>query len=86
MFMSCHQTTGQNHHIKAANRSFEKVAKFKYLGTMLKNQNCIDEETKNRLNSENACCHAVQNILSSLLISKNLKIKIYKTTIVPVVL
>ena len=36
--------------------------------------------------SENACYHSVQNILSSSLLSKNLKIKIYRTIILPVVL
>ena len=34
----------------------------------------------------NACYHAVQNLLSSSLLSKNLKIKIYRIIILPVVL
>jgi hypothetical protein len=38
------------------------------------------------LNSGNACYHSVQNLLSSRLLSKNLKIRIYKTIILPVVL
>jgi hypothetical protein len=46
----------------------------------------IQEEIKRRLNSGNACYHSVQNLLSSHLLSKNLKIKIYKTIILPVVL
>ena len=33
----------------------------------------------------NACYHSVQNLLSSRLLSKNLKIKIYRTIILPVV-
>jgi hypothetical protein len=44
------------------------------------------DEIKNRLNLENACYYSVQNLLSSRLISKNLKIKIYKTVILSVVL
>jgi hypothetical protein len=52
MFMSRHQTTGQNHYIKVANESFENVAKLKYLGTTLTNQNLIYKEIKGRLNSE----------------------------------
>ena len=59
---------------------------FKYLGTTLTNQNSIAEEIKSRLRSENACCYSVQKILSSGLLSKYLKIKIYRTIILPVVL
>ena len=58
----------------------------KYLGTTLANQNSIQEEIKSRLKSGNACYHSVQNILSSRLLSRNLKIKIYRTIILPVVL
>jgi len=39
-----------------------------------------------RLKSGNACYHSVQNLLSSSLLSKNLKIKIYRTIILPVAL
>jgi hypothetical protein len=56
------------------------------LGTTPTNQNGFHDETKSRLNSGNACYYSIQNLLSSLLISKNLKIKIYKTVILPVVL
>jgi hypothetical protein len=49
-------------------------------------QNLIQEEIKRRVNSGNACYHSVQNLLSSLLLSKKLKIRIYKTIILPVVL
>jgi hypothetical protein len=59
---------------------------FEYLGTTLTDQNSIQEEIKSRLKLGNACCHSVQNLLSSSLLSKNLKIKIYRTIIWPVVL
>jgi hypothetical protein len=46
----------------------------------------IQEEIKRRMNSGNACYHSVQNLLSSRLLSKNVKVRIYKTIILPVVL
>jgi hypothetical protein len=66
MIMSCHPNSGQNQNIKIANESFENVAKFKYLGTTLTNQNEIYDEMKSSLNSGNACYYSVQNILSSV--------------------
>jgi hypothetical protein len=52
----------------------------------LTNQNDIHYEIKSKLNSGDACYYSVQHLLSSYLISKNLKVKIYKTVILPVVL
>jgi len=40
-------------------------------------RNAIQEEIKSRLRSGNACYYSVQNLFSSRLLSKNLKIKIY---------
>jgi hypothetical protein len=62
MLMS-HKKAGQKHGIKIVNRSFEGIAKFKYLGTTLTDQNCIWEELKSRLNSGNACYHLVQSLV-----------------------
>jgi len=74
MVISGDQNAGRCHNIKTDNSSFEGVEEFQYLGTTLTNENSIQEEIKNRLNSGNACYHSVQNPLSSSLLSKNLKI------------
>ena len=73
-------------HIKIGSNSYEKVKTFKYLGFLLTNQNSIQEEIKCRLKAGNPCYYSVQTPLSSRLLSKNLKIKIYKTIILPVVI
>jgi ribosomal protein S2 len=79
MLLSRHQNAGQSHDIKIANKCFDNVAKFRYLGTTITNQNLIQEGIKRRLNSDNACYHSAQNLLSSLLLSKSVKIRIYKS-------
>ena len=86
MVMSRDQNAGRTHSMKTDSSSFERADEFKYLGTTLTNQNSIQEEIKSRLKSGNACCHLVQNLLSSSLLSKNIKIKIYRTIILPIVL
>jgi hypothetical protein len=83
---SRHQNASQIQYIKIANRSFENVSQFKYFRTTVTNQNLIQEEIKRRFNYGNACYHSVQSLLSSRLLSKNLKMRIYKTIILPVIL
>jgi len=85
MVMSRDQNAGRIQSVRIDNNTFERVENFKYLGTTLTNKNSIAEEI-NRLRSGNACYHSVQNLLLSRLLSKNLKIKIYRTIILPVFL
>jgi hypothetical protein len=85
MLMSRSQKTGQKHSIKIAHRFFEDIAKFKYIGTTLTDQNCAHKEVNSTLNSGNACYHSVKSSLSRLL-STNFKVNMYKTIILPVVL
>ena len=86
MVKSRDQNAGRSHNIKIDNSSFERVEVFKYLGTTLTDQNPIQKEIKSRLKLGNAFYHSVQNLLSSSLLHKNLKIVIYRTTILPIVL
>jgi hypothetical protein len=76
MLLFRHQNGRQSNAMKTGNRCFENVAQFRYLGTTIKNQNLIQEEIKRRLNSGIACHHSVQNLLSSRLLSQNVKVKI----------
>ena len=83
MIMSRDQNTGHSHSMKIDNSTFERVEDLKYLGATLTYKNSIQEEIKSRLKSENAGYNSVQNLLSSSLLRKNLKIKIYRTIILP---
>ena len=73
-------------YFKIDDKSFERVEQFIYLGTTLAYKYSIQEKIKSRLKSGNDCCHSVQNLLSSSLLSKRIKIKIYRTRILPLVL
>ena len=84
--MSRDQNAGRSHSIKNDSSSFEMAEEFKCSGTTLTNQNSIQEEIKSKLKSGNASYHSVQNLSSSSLLSKNIKITIYRTIILPVVL
>jgi len=86
MDMSSEQNASQNYNIQIDNKSFKRVEQLKYLRTTLKNHNSIQEERMNRLKLGNACYHSAQNLLSYSLLSKNIKLKIYRTIILPAVL
>ncbi|KAJ4452070.1 hypothetical protein ANN_03586 [Periplaneta americana] len=86
MIMSRDQNIVRNGNIKIGNLSFEEVEKVKYLGATVTNINDTREKIKHRINMGNACYYSVEKLLSSSLLSKNLKVRIYKTVILPVVL
>ena len=81
MEIAHHRGMIANENINIDSNSYEKVKTFKYLGSLLTNQNFVQEEIKFRLKAENSCYHSVQTLLSSRLLSKNLKIKMYDTII-----
>ena len=61
------------------------MEEFKNLGTTLTNQNSIPEEIKISLRSVNACYNSVQKLLSSRMLTKNVKINVYRIIILPIV-
>ncbi|KAJ4446922.1 hypothetical protein ANN_13623 [Periplaneta americana] len=86
MIMSRDQNIVRNGNIKIGDLSFEEVEKFKYLGATVTNINDTREDIKRRINMGNACYYSVEKLLSSSLLSRNLKVRIYKTVILPVLL
>jgi hypothetical protein len=73
MLVSHYQNADQNWTITIANRLFENVSQFKYLGMTGTNQNLIKENIRRRLSSGVACYHPVQNLLSPCLLLKSVK-------------
>jgi hypothetical protein len=86
MVMSRDQNAGQNHNIKIGNKSFERVEEFKYLGRTRTFRNSIREQINSRFKSLSACYHSVHSLLSYRLLSESIKIRVYRTIILPVVL
>jgi hypothetical protein len=66
-----------------ASKSFENSEKFKYLGTTAVNK-AFTKKLKSTLISSHACYHFIQSLLSGRLLPENLKIKMYKTLMLPV--
>jgi hypothetical protein len=83
MLVSRCQKAGQRQSIKIRNRSFESVAKFKYLGTTLTDQHCIHDKIKSRLNSGNACYLSVQSLFSCSELSSGIycRVKLLSTDV-----
>ena len=68
MKTGCHWGITANEYIKMGSNSYEKVKTFKYLGSLLTNQNSIHEEIKCRLKEGNSFYYSVQRLLSSRLL------------------
>jgi hypothetical protein len=63
MLMLCYQKVGQKLSVKIKNTSSQDVAKLKYLGTTLTDQNCMHKGINNKKNSWNACYYSIQSLL-----------------------
>ena len=86
MVMSRDQNAGQDLNIKIDIMYFDKLVQLKCVGTTVTNWNYIHEEIRSGLKSGNACYHSVQKLLSYSLLCKDIYKKIYRTTILPIVL
>jgi hypothetical protein len=76
--MSRDRNAEQNINIKRDNESFEAVTQFKCLRTTLTSQNSIHDEIKSRLS------RGMLAIIQCSLLSKNVNIMMYRTTMSPV--
>ncbi len=56
------------------------------MGTLVNDRNEIGTEINKRIHSGYACFFAVNGLLKSRLLSKNVKVRLYKTIILPVIL
>jgi hypothetical protein len=74
------ESSGQNE------EQIENLSQFKNFGSTVTNQNLIHDKIKRRLNSGNVCYHSVLSLLSSRLLKKIIKIRIYKIIIFPLLL
>ena len=57
-----------NEHIKISSKSYEKMTTYKYLGSLVTNQNSIQEEIKYKLKAGNSCYYRVQTLFRSQLL------------------
>jgi hypothetical protein len=86
MLRDQHAVQNHNIYIYTGNKALERVEHFIYFGTYLMHQNSFHEEIKCSLQSGNACCYSVLNLLSSSLLSNNIRVKMYRSIILCAVL
>lgn len=80
------QEIDQTNEINIDGHSFEKVDLFKYLGILISSQNSEEPEINNRINQANKSMYACNKILTSKILSRQTKFKVYHTIIRPVLL
>lgn len=72
--------------IKLNNNEYSIVKQFRYLGTIITEDNSIVPEICTRIRNANKCYFALQNILKSRSLSRKSKIRTYKAIIQPILL
>ena len=73
-------------HVACGGLQIEAVDNFKYLGSIVTNRNCIEEEILTRLAAGTRCTYAFKNIFVKKWLSRAAKVEIYEKVIRPVVL
>jgi len=84
-YLHCTRKTIQPTYIDKGEEQFEQVNSFKYLGTMVNTDNCIEEEIKERIVAGNRMYHVHKKLFTSKLISRNVKLQLYNMLIRPTV-
>jgi hypothetical protein len=77
---------GDRSDLRVEGMFFEEVTTFKYLGSLITKKNEFGEEIKMRIAVGNRCCYGLQHLFRSRMVSRMVKIKIYKTILKPVVM
>jgi hypothetical protein len=85
-YLKCSKKETRTDNLNINNRYLEQVKQFKYLGSIINNDNTIEEEVKERIALGNKAYFANQKFLKSKLFIKLSKLKLYKTEIRPVVI
>jgi hypothetical protein len=76
MLVSHHWNAEQGHDLKVANRSYDNVVQFRCVEMAAINQHLIQDKIRKELISDNTCYHSIQNLLSSCLVSRKVRIRI----------
>jgi hypothetical protein len=83
--MMCTRRQHRENKLEIDNMSFESIQSFKYLGSIVNQNNTIEEEIKERLIAANKAFYANQKMFQNKLLSKKSKLKLYWTLIRPIV-
>jgi hypothetical protein len=71
--------------MKIDDLQLQQIKSHKYLGSNVNSNNSMEEEIKKRIVLGNKAYYVNQSLFKSKLISKKVKLKLYNTTIRPVV-
>jgi len=84
-YLRCTKKRHKKEGIDITQTHLEQVKSFKYLGSTVNGNNSIEEEIKRRVSLGNKALYANQGLLKSKLLTKNSKLRMYRTLVRPVV-